>query len=92
MKLIHIAESVERKWTEVIATKKREKKVKAQWTMISFDVGDFKSRDGKTHELSITSAKCSNCERYSEVLQQIRPKPTQYCPYCGARMDRGDSE
>ena len=69
------------------ATKNRKKKVKTQWTDISFDIGDFKSRDGETYELSITSARCSNCERYSEVLQQYRPKPTKYCPHCGAEME-----
>lgn len=65
----------------------KAEKPKAKWTMITFDIGDFKSRDGETYELSITSARCSNCERYSTVLQQYRPIPTRYCPHCGAEME-----
>jgi DNA-binding transcriptional MocR family regulator len=59
-----------------------------QWVDVEFSEGIFKDNDDSNDiGLSITSAKCSLCQRYSEMLQQYRPKMPAYCSHCGARMD-----
>jgi hypothetical protein len=61
-----------------------------EWVDVKFSEGVFKDNDDSNDiGLSITSAKCNLCQRYSEMLQQYRPKMPAYCSHCGAKMDGG---
>lgn len=62
----------------------------AYWVDIKFSEGVFKDNDDSDDiGISITSAKCSLCHRYSDMLQQYSPKMPAYCSHCGAKMDGG---
>jgi hypothetical protein len=62
----------------------------AYWVDIKFSEGVFKDNDDSDDiGISITSAKCSLCQRYSEQLQQYSPHMPAYCSHCGAKMDGG---
>lgn len=61
-----------------------------EWEDVKFSEGVFKDNDDSDDiGISITSAKCSLCQRYSERLQQYRPQMPAYCSHCGAKMDGG---
>ena len=65
----------------------------AYWVDIKFSEGVFKDNDDSDDiGISITSAKCSLCQRYSEQLQQYSPHMPAYCSHCGAKMDLKDGE
>lgn len=65
----------------------------AQWEDVKFSEGVYKENDDSNDiGLSITSAKCSLCHRYSDMLQQYSPKMPAYCSHCGAKMDLKDGE
>ena len=62
-----------------------------EWEDVKFSEGVYKENDDSNDiGLSITSAKCSLCQRYSYMLQQYSPKMPAYCSYCGAKMDLKD--
>lgn len=64
-----------------------------EWVDVKFSEGVFKDNDDSDDiGISITSAKCSLCQRYSERLQQYRPQMPTYCSHCGAKMDGGADE
>ena len=59
-----------------------------EWENVKFSEGVYKEDDDSNDiVLSITSAKCSLCQRYSDILQQYSPKMPAYCSHCGAKMD-----
>ena len=61
-----------------------------EWVDVKFSEGVYKDNDDSNDiGLSITSAKCSFCQRYSERLQQYSPTMPAYCQHCGAKMDGG---
>jgi hypothetical protein len=72
----------------------KDKAVKyGHWVDVKFSEGVYKDNDDSDDiGLSITSAKCSLCQRYSEQLQQYRPQMPTYCSHCGAKMDLKDGE
>ena len=64
-----------------------------RWVDVKFSEGVFKDNDDSDDiGISITSAKCSLCQRYSEQLQQYSPHMPAYCSHCGAKMDLKDGE
>lgn len=64
-----------------------------EWEDVKFSEGVYKDNDDSNDiGLSITSAKCSLCQRYSERLQQYRPKMPAYCSHCGAKMDGDENK
>lgn len=64
-----------------------------EWVDVKFSEGVFKDNDDSNDiGLSITSAKCSLCQRYSDNLQQYSPKMPAYCSHCGAKMDGGAAD
>jgi hypothetical protein len=64
-----------------------------EWVDVKFSEGVFKDNDDSDDiGISITSAKCSLCHRYSDMLQQYSPKMPAYCSHCGAKMDGGEKK
>lgn len=61
---------------------------KPHWTNTEETVWDAKSKDD-CHELeiSIVTAKCSVCEKWSEQVNAFPPRMHyEYCPHCGKKM------
>lgn len=81
-----------RQWADKITAGEYQPVKHGEWEDVKFSEGVYKDNDDSNDiGLSITSAKCSLCQRYSERLQQYRPEMPAYCSHCGAKMD-GDSE
>lgn len=60
---------------------------KAEWIEQSECVIRGKTVDGEAVEVSIVSAKCSACGKYSEHVNQMPPyMKYEYCPHCGRRI------
>lgn len=69
-------------------------KDKAHWTNTDETVWDAKDKDsGQELEISIVTAKCSFCEKWSEQVNAFPPyMQYRHCPHCGAEMRGGDNE
>lgn len=59
------------------------------WANTNETVWDAKEIDGKQRlEISIVSARCSVCNRWSEQVYNFQPyMKYAVCPHCGAVMD-----
>lgn len=91
-----LGETWELNWLEIedalscIPTIEAEPVKHGEWVEIKFSEGVYiDNEESNDIGLSITSAKCSLCQKYSEQLQQYRPKMPAYCSHCGAKMDGG---
>ena len=80
-----------REWADKITAEEYQPVKHGEWEDVKFSEGVYKEDDDSNDiGLSITSARCSLCQRYSEMLQQYRPKMPAYCSHCGAKMDLKD--
>lgn len=66
---------------------KYDDRIHSKWTDYSFESGEFKT-DNDCYTITITSAKCENCQRYSVNLMQYSPEMPMFCSNCGAIMDK----
>lgn len=62
-------------------------RIHSRWTNITFEEGEFKT-DENHYIITITSAKCEHCKRYSVNLMQYSPEMPKFCSNCGAIMDK----
>lgn len=62
---------------------------KPHWANTDVTVWDAKDKDsGQEFEISIVTAKCSVCEKWSEQVNTFSPyMHYEYCPHCGKKMN-----
>ena len=57
------------------------------WDDVCMSVGTYHIPHEAPIELTIVSAKCSECGLYAYNLQQYSKEMTAYCPHCGTKME-----
>lgn len=69
---------------KIIDRQNTKEEIKATW--VEEEHKQVRLEDGKI--LSVVSAKCSNCNHYSEELNKFPPyMHYKFCPHCGAEME-----
>ena len=74
---------------DTVEVQGQEKQSVGHWKHVTFSVGVYKdNREKSPIGLSIVSGMCSECGKYSSHLMQYSPEMLEYCPHCGATMQK----
>ena len=71
---------------------KSEKRKRGVWLELTATYGVFNSEKTGEMEITMVSARCSECRSYSYNITQWMTRMTPFCPKCGAEMKGGGVE
>ena len=66
-----------------------EKRKRGRWTELTASDSKISSEKTGEYEVTVVSARCSECRATSYTLTRWTTRMTPFCPKCGAEMKGG---